>query len=229
MRSSVLTMWLVSMCALSVGVGSVSAKETKKQTLPVWRVSSQVKFNTWLQDWVLDCSTLKGTLREDKVIQGVAAKKGTKVTFFVHRQVGLWTGGRCQGTSKKASCKQCDRCAVRCLKKRQRMYPIAKLSLRGVTLAKSRQVDGIWFTKGTRLVFFADGTLDRVILTRSQPLRAKKTGVSLPFPRDIVIDFQQEPPLDTSQRLKIPTYRIFRLGKFTCFYEDGNFGVICRF
>ena len=117
-RSSVLTMWLVSMCALSVGVGSVSAKETKKQTLPVWRVSSQVKFNTWLQDWVLDCSTLKGTLREDKVIQGVAAKKGTKVTFFVHRQVGLWTGGRCQGTSKKASCKQCDRCAVRCLKKR---------------------------------------------------------------------------------------------------------------
>lgn len=190
-----------------------------------------------MDEWWLSCGKLTGTLKKDLVIQGVPLMKDKGVELILKRERGFATGLSCRWRDRKKRkykrshqgsnlCTSCDRCATYCYKKQRWTYPVISWRLRAGVLSRPHDFAGITFRKGTPFVLRPSGKLRRAVLVRSQPLFAKKTGKSLPFPKNIPLDFYDRQTI-RNERRKIPTTRLFRLGTFTCYYVDGMFGVAC--
>lgn len=196
---------------------------------PFLQKQSLSKLKTsWFTTWTLGCHTMVGTLKKKQRIQGFVGKKGSRVELYVLRKKGFRTGQRCPVPVARPACVQCDRCSYTCDGRWRHTYPIVAWSVRRIVLAHRRAFNGIWFKPGTELFFRANGSLIKAKLQKSQPLRAKKTGLSLPFPKGILIRFKKD--VSRSPRnFPVPAYRLFNLGKFKCYYEDGALAVVCRF
>jgi hypothetical protein len=207
---------------LAWGSGVVLAAPKKKAVQPsIQQVSS------WFRSWTLDCKQFAGVLRKARRIQGFPVKVGTRVVLSVKRGPGFWLGEICPRVRDNAQCVQCDRCALACRKRKLWTNPVVGWRVVKLVLGKRHQVDGIWFAPGTTLQLKANGRIARATLAKSQPLRAKMTGVSLPFPKGLTIEFEKW--MKPDPQLSIPEYKLFDLGRFKCYYRDKYLGVVCHF
>ena len=179
------------------------------------------------KSWWISCKRVVGTLRKDRVIQGIPCKGGEVVVLYLYRETGYSTGQRCN--YRQPLCRGCDRCAQICQGGKRWTFPIIGWSLRSSVLAKSHEFSKITFTKGTVFSLNPNGTLRTAVLRRSQPLRHNQSQRTLPFPQGIQLEFHRKHRYFQKGRLRLPNYRLFKLGPFTCFYKDGKLGVLCEF